>query len=136
MKKFTKVTYTILLTLTLIIPLSGCGCSRSKNRANQREVVSHTLKNFIKYQEEADKEKVVSLVVEAQRDTFKRTLEDASRDDMIQSSIEFMEYNYQLQETDDKIAVFWSESGKNYLIITLEDGKWLINPKATDEMNN
>ena len=136
MKKLTKITWTMLFVMVLTITILGCGCRRNRNRVTHREVVSDTLKNFIKYQEEADKDKVVSLVVEDQRDIFKRNLEDATRDDMIHSAIEFEEYNYQLQEIDDKVAVFWSESGKTYLVLTIENEKWLINPGATDEMNN
>jgi len=136
MQNLTRTIYTMLLVMVLTITILGCGCRRNRNRVTHREVVSDTLKNFIRYQEEADKDMVVSLVVEDQREIFKRNLEEATRDDMIHSAIEFEEYNYQLQEIDDKVAVFWSEPGKSYLILTIENGKWLINPGATDEINN
>lgn len=136
MKILTKTICLAILVIVLAIPLLTSGCSLSRSRVSHREIVSDTLKNFINYQEEADVEKVVSLVVADQQEVFRRNLKEATRDDMIQSAIRFREENYQLQEVDEKVAVFWSELSKSYLVLTLEDSNWLINPQATDEMNN
>lgn len=136
MKNLTKKICSTILVIVLAIPLLTSGCSLNRSRVSHREVVSDTLKNFINYQEEADVDKVVSLVVADQQEIFRRNLKEATRDDMIQSAIRFREENYQLQEIDEKVAVFWSEPSKSYLVLTLEESNWLINPQATDEMNN
>ena len=102
----------ILCVLILVMGLISCGCRSNRNRVTHRETVTDTLKNFIAYQEEADKEKIASLIVSQQRKVFLNSISEASRDDLIQASIDFAAQKYVLQELDDSVAVFWSEKGK------------------------
>jgi len=131
----TKITTMLLFILCIGIFAGGCGCSRNRNKVIHREVITDTIKNYILALETGDKEKAVALIISGQRDIFERNLEEATRDDMISSAIDFVERAYSLQELDEKLAIFWSEPQKEYLVLSLENKNWLINPEITDEMN-
>jgi len=94
-----------------------------------------TLAAWIAAQEAGDFGWTMSLVVEEQREAFQQAVDEMATDDLISSGLQFRDEAYALEFQDQKMALFWSDAAKLYLVMTHEDGEWRVDPARTDEMN-
>lgn len=95
-----------------------------------------TLEAWITAQEQGDFSWAASFVVKAQQEAFQQTVEEMSSDDLIAAGLQFRDEDYRLDFSDEKLAVFWSETARLYLVMQHEDdGRWRVDPAKSDEMN-
>lgn len=91
---------------------------------------------WITAQEEGDFGWAMSLLVESSHEEWMTMSDEMSTDDLISSGLQFRQDDYQLSFADDRLAVFWSDLSKLYLVVVREGKAWRIDPAKTDEMNH
>ncbi len=125
----------VFLLCILLLPALFCSACRGRKKNENRLTPKEGLETFIMALENGDAENAVQLVCEDGRENFSKVMKELDRNDIIATGLQFRQEAYALTEESDKMAIFWSENSKIYLVLMLEKSMWRVDPQRTDEMN-
>lgn len=94
------------------------------------------LEGWITAQEQGDFGWAMTFLTESHKEKWLTLSDEMSGDDLTSSGLQFRQDAYALSFADDRLAVFWSDTAKLYLVMTREASGWKIDPDRTDEMNH